>query len=142
MFKLALAFFFMSAVPYCNKCIDDDKGCADSFYFNVVDKITGQNLVFGSSPVYNADSVYLTTTRQGYLGKMSYAGNDKFQSTLLIPVDIFYLRFSATDTDTLMIQYNFVKDHCCASGQYGKVGSILYNGVEAEKVNDVFIFKK
>jgi hypothetical protein len=142
MLKLTLALIFMSAVPYCNKCINNGDSCADSFDFNVVDKTTGQNLVFGSSPVYDADSVYLTTTLQGYLGKMSYAQNNKFQSALLIPVDVFYLRFSATDTDTLIMQYNFAKSNCCANGQYGRVRSIQYNGVEADKVNDVFIFKK
>lgn len=142
MFKLILAFFFMSAVPYCNKCVNNGDSCADSFDFNVVDKTTGQNLVFGSSPVYDVDSVYLTTTLQGYLGKMSYAENDRFQSALLLPVDIFYLRFSATDTDTLRMQYQFVKDNCCANGQYGRVSSIQYNGVEAEKINGIFILRK
>ena len=142
MFKITLAIFLISAVPYCNKCIDDGDSCADSFSFNIVNKANGQNLVFGTNSIYNSDSVYLVTTRPGYPGKMSFAEADKFKSALLIPVDTFYLRLSANDTDTLLMEYNYVKDKCCANERYGRVFNISYNGIKADKVSDVFIFKK
>ncbi len=142
MWKITFALILISAVPYCNKCIDDGDSCADSFSFNVVNKASGQNLVFGSSAVYDSNSVYLVTTRPGYLGKMSYPEIDRFKSALLIPVDTFYLRLSATDTDTLLMEYDFVKDKCCANERYGRISGINYNGITAEKVNGVFIFRK
>lgn len=142
MLKITLALILMSAVPYCNKCIDDGNGCAESFSFNIVHKTNGQNLVFDSSPVYNSDSVYLVTTLPGYYGKMSYAKIDRFESALLMPVDTFYLKLSATDTDTLLMQYDFVKDKCCVNERYGRISSINYNGITAEKLGDVYNFKK
>ena len=142
MLKITLALFLISAVPYCNKCIDDGNSCAESFSFNIVNKANGQNLIFGANAVYHSDSVYLVTTRPGYPGKMSFTDTDRFKSTLLIPVDTFYLTLSATDTDTLLMEYTYVKDKCCANERYGSVSNINYNGIKADKVNDVFILKK
>jgi hypothetical protein len=142
MLKITLLLILISAVPYCNKCIDNGDSCADSFSFNILNKTNGQNLIFGTNAVYNSDSVYLTTTRPGYLGKMSYVEIDRFKSSLLIAVDTFFLKLSATDTDTLLMQYDFVKDQCCVNGQYGRVSAIIYNGFAAEKVDNVFIFRK
>jgi hypothetical protein len=109
MLKLTIAFFLVSAVPYCSKCVDNGDSCADTFAFNIVDATSGNNLVFGSNPIYNQDSVYLTTTIPGYSGKMSHSLNGKFESALLIPVDTFFLRLSPNDTDTLIMKYDFVK---------------------------------
>ncbi len=142
MLKITLALILISAVPYCNKCIDEGDSCADSFLFNVVDKASGQNLVFGSSAVYDSNSVYLVTNRPGYQGKMSYPNINRFKSALLIPVDTFYLRLSANDTDTLLMQYDFVKSKCCVNEVYGRVSGIKYNGIITEKVNDIFILNK
>lgn len=142
MLKLTLAFILISAVPYCNKCIDNGDSCANSFSFNIVDNASSNNLVFGPSAIYNQDSVYLTTTLPGYSGKMSYPRNNRFESALLIPVEIFYLRFSASDTDTLLMKYDFVKSKCCPNDRYGRVSEITFNGTRAQKEGDTFVFRK
>lgn len=142
MLKITLGLILMSAIPFCNKCINDGDSCSDSFSFNVADKANSKDLVFSSSQVYNKDSVYLLTTLPGYLGKMSFAEDDRFTSTLLIPVDTLYLRLSVSDTDTLLISYNFVKDKCCSNERYGRISAIKYNGFIADKVADVFILRK
>jgi hypothetical protein len=142
MLKLIIAFFLVSAVPYCSKCVDNGDSCADTFAFNIVDATSGNNLVFGSNPIYNQDSVYLTTTIPGYSGKMSHSLNGKFESALLIPVDTFFLRLSPNDTDTLIMKYDFVKSKCCTNDRYGRVSEIFFNGSKVRKEGDIYILRK
>jgi hypothetical protein len=127
----------------CDPCYFERGNCADLFYFRVVDKVTQQDLVFTSSPVFQKDSVFLTTNRVGYTGSMSFTDSTRFMSRLSIPVDTFFLRFGANDVDTLLMKYDYVKVKCCkmASG-YGKIQGIKFNGVLAKKAGDTFIFEK
>ena len=131
-------------IESCDPCLGTGYSCADPFSFRLIDKITQQDLVFSPTPVYPKDSVYLTTTLQGYTGPQSYTDSNKFNSMLLIPLDTFYLRISATDTDTLLMSYHFVKEKCCnySSRGFGKLFSIKYNGVVAPKSGETYLFKK
>ncbi len=117
--------------------------CADAFAFKVVDKLSQQDLVFGSPSLYSPDSVYLLTNLSGYTGKMSRVDNSEFISTLVIPADTFFLRLTSIDTDTLLISYDYVKTKCCNSLKgYGKIQSIKYNGINTFKEGHTFIFEK
>lgn len=136
---ITLPFVFIS----CDPCMNERGVCADSFNFRIVDKVSGVDLVFSQNPVYSKDSVYLVTNLSGYQGSMSASDNNKFSSRLLIPVDTFYLRLNSTDTDTMLMSYDFVKTKCCKTAKgYGKVVGIKYNGAVANKLGDIFIFKK
>lgn len=144
--KNFIKIFFASlpvVIISCDPCYGERNNCADSFLFRVVDKVTQQDLVFSPAPVYQKDSVFLTTNRPGYSGPMSYRDSTKFMSALAIPVDTFFLRLSASDVDTLLMDYDYVRVKCCKIGSgYGKIKGIKFNGVPAKKAGDTFIFEK
>jgi hypothetical protein len=145
--KTLIRILAITLLPFiiisCDPCLGEGDACADSFNFRVVNKVNGDDLVFGPNPVYRPDSVYLITTLPGYLGAMSSSDGTKFRSNLLIPLDTFYLHLNSADTDTLLMSYDFVKSRCCKSNRgYGKVTGIKYNGVAAKKKGDVFVFEK
>lgn len=118
-------------------------GCANPFSFRIVDRTTHEDLVFGNNAVYNRDSVYLTVNLPGYLGAMSWADSNKFNSSLLIPLDTFFLRISSSDTDTLLMSYDFVKTKCCKMMTgFGRLTGIRYNGRAAAKQGPVYLFEK
>jgi hypothetical protein len=130
------------ALCSCDPCLEM-RSCADLFTFRIVDKVNQRDLVFDPNPAYNRDSVFLMTTLAGYAGPMSSNDGTKFQSRLVIPVDTFYLRLNSFDTDTLLVNYDYVKYKCCKSPRgYGKVIGIRYNGVNARKDGDTYIFEK
>ena len=137
-FALVASIFFG-----CDPCIGYNGTCADPFSFRLVDKTTQADLVFSATPTYQKDSVYLTIKPPGYPSVVSRIDIDKFTSTLLMPVDTFFLRISSTDTDTLLLNYNFSKSNCCStSGGFGSLEGIKYNGVVANKNGEVYVFKK
>lgn len=141
--KIFCACFLSSVFLSCDPCYGNRGVCAEQFFFKIVNKLTRQDLVFGTSPVYQRDSVYLLTTLTGYPGRMSFYDSTKFMSTLLIPVDTFFLRFSSTDSDTLIMNYDFVKQKCCFNPRgFGRVNGISYNGISAAKTAGVFVFEK
>ena len=143
LYKIIIIIILPFVINSCDPCFGERGVCADTFNFRIVDKASGVDLVFGQIPVYHKDSVYLLTTLPGYQGAMSFNDNHKFSSRLLIPVDTFYLHVSSADRDTLLMNYDFVKSNCCKTAEgYGKVVGIKYNGMNADKQGDTFIFKK
>ena len=141
---ILLMLMIYAATAHCDRCIGTGFGeCAESFSFQIVNKITQQDLVFGQNSVYSPDSVYLFTTRQRYPGHRSSVDSNKFFCFLNIPVDTLYLYLTSADTDTLLITYGYVKAPCCriAPG-YGKILGIKYNGVTAKRQGDIFQLPK
>lgn len=137
MLKLTLVFLLFSAFPHCNKCIDNHERCSDNFDFILVDKSSGENLIFGPNAVYHQDLVYLTTHVPGYRGNHSFFNNEKIQPSVIFPVDTFFLRLSVLDSDTLIMKYDYVDNDCCFNERYGKLSGIIYNGSKAEKKDGV-----
>ena len=133
-----------SILNSCDPCLGVGfTNCADEFSFRIVDKTSKADLVFSPTPTYQKDSVYLTTKLVGYSGAMSRIDVNKFTSTLLIPVDTLFLRISSTDIDTLVLTYEFMKMKCCSNKDgYGKLRSIKFNGVVADKPGNIFEFEK
>ena len=142
MIKITCLLFLLSAFPTCNKCFDSDERCIDNFELELIDKNSGNNLIFGPTALYHPDSVYLTTNIPGYRANYSFFVNEKIQSTLLFPVDTFFLRLSAQDSDTLVMRYDYVKNDCCKNDQYGRIADIIYNGIKAEMINEVYLLRK
>jgi hypothetical protein len=144
-YKQAGVFFFIILLSSCDPCLNE-RTCSDIFSFKIVDKISKQDLVFGFTPVYRADSVFLTTKLPGYLGPMSYADSVKknFNSRLVIPVDTFFLKIGSGDIDTLSMTYEYVKSKCCNYTEkgYGQIRGIIFNGILATKEGDNYIFYK
>ena len=120
------------------------RSCADTFTFKIVYKSSGQDLVFGSSPVYNLDSVYLFTNLSGFgNGKLSGVQNNSVMSNLVVPTDTLFLRLTSTDTDTLFLSYNYVESRCCFSPQgYGQLRSIKHNKNIVTQEDKIYVFKK
>lgn len=139
LYFLSLPLLFIS----CDPCLSM-RSCADTFSFKIVDRLSGQDLIFGTSPIYSSDSVYLLTNLQGYAGSFSRIDNNKFLSTLLIPTDTLFLRLTSTDTDTLFLSYDYVKNKCCnySSRGYGKLQSIKFNQTIAIQEGQTYVFKK
>jgi hypothetical protein len=142
MLNLTFVFLLLAAFPTCNKCFDNDDPCADKFDLVLVDKSSGENLIFGPNPVYQQDSVYLTTNLPGYTANHSFFNNEKIQTSLNFPVDTFFLRLSVLDSDTLIMKYDYVDNDCCANERYGKLSGIIYNDSKAEKIDGVYILFK
>ncbi|HEY9706085.1 MAG TPA: hypothetical protein V6C58_26855 [Allocoleopsis sp.] len=138
-FTLLLGVIFLAGCDPCR----GNRACADTFDFKLIDNINGDDLVFGTNPTYNKDSVYLFTKLQGYSGKMSYPKENKFSSTLLLPVDTFFLHLGSTDTDTLVMFYDFRKVKCCSTNEgFGKLKFIKFNGVNTILENNIHVLRK
>lgn len=137
--------FFLPALLFfgCDRCISS-RSCADPFSFKIVDKSSGQDLVFGTSPVYNVDSIYLFTNLSGY-GNGNFLGvqNNTLMSRLAVPIDTLFLRLTPTDTDTLLLSYNYIERECCFSPQgFGQLRSIKYNKNIVIQQNQIYVFQK
>jgi hypothetical protein len=137
--------FLLFTFSNCDPCLSS-RSCADTFAFRIVNKVSKQDLVFGTAPIYSSDSVYLLTTLPGYAGSISVvdSANKRFASRLLIPTDTFYLKVSVTDLDTIIINYEFVKSKCCnySARGYGQIRSMKFNEKTAAKEGETFIFEK
>ncbi len=139
LYFLSLPLLFIS----CDPC-RGSRVCADTFSFKIVDNSTGQDMVFGSPSIYSSDSVYLLTNRPGYSGNMSRVDNKRFVTTILLPIDTFFLRLTFADTDTLFLSYDYVQTKCCnySPRGFGRLQRITYNQNIALQVGDTYILKK
>ena len=143
--KYSYIVFLLIILSSCDPCVDN-RLCADVFSFKLIDKISKQDLVLGPGRVYSTDSVYLTTKLPGYSGSMSSydSVNKRFQSRLSYPSDTFFLRVSFADTDTILVNYEYLKSKCCeySLSGYGQIKNMQYNGTMAAKVGENYIFEK
>ena len=128
----------------CDPCIH--QSCADPFAFNIVDKSTGKDLIFGTSPVYNPDSIYFLNNPSGHANGGTLGIRSNYLSWELIePIDTLFLRLTSTDTDTLFLSYKYIEGDCCNSPKgFGQLRSIKYNKNIAIKKNkdDIYVLKK
>ena len=139
LFCLLPALLFIA----CDRCMSI-RSCADPFAFKIVDKSSGQDLVFGTSPVYNQDSVHLFTNLSRYgNGNFLRVQNNTLMSGLVDPIDTLFLKLTSTDTDTLFLSYTYIERECCFSPKgFGQLRSIKYNKNIAIKEDDIYVFKK
>lgn len=152
MLRFTLFMFLISAVPHCpgcKKCLDPDGGCADTVPFRVVDKTNGNDLVLGPNRAYHKDSVHLRLKQPSSAGgtyfmhaSHFYMADSIFRSSVHWRVDTFFLYLDQFDLDTLLVQYNYLKDDCCPDNQYGLVSGVLMNGAPAQKSGAHYLFRK
>src|SRR5436190_4960121 len=113
-FVLLVAIAGSFPIYGCDPCLGTGfLDCTSPFSFKVISKSTGEDLVFGQNPTYERDSVYLFTTLPGYSGRTSLIDSNKFTSTLTIPADTFFLHFSPSEIDTLLMSYVYGRNYCC-----------------------------
>jgi hypothetical protein len=128
----------------CDPCLI--KRCAGPFAFKIIDKTTRKDLVFVATPVYSKDSIYLWPNPTGFPGSYAVADtrNNKFTSDLIFPKDTLYLRLSFTDIDTIIMNYERIKNKCCDSRaeEYKRIRGMRFNGRNVVKEGDNFIFEK
>jgi len=127
----------------CDRCIHHS--FADPFAFNIVNKSTGKDLIFGTSPVYNPDSIYFLNNPSGYGNGSSLGIRSNYLSWELVePTDTLFLRLTPTDTDTLLLSYKYIEGHCCNSPKgFGQLRSIKYNkNIAIKNKDDIYVLKK
>jgi hypothetical protein len=128
------------------KCVGDD----DSARFRLVRRTDGSDLVFGSSRLYDKNSIRFyslrgTDTIDHYYGpgpgaslnadSLLYVNGDHRQ------FDTVYLKLTTTDTDTLLYQYATVDGQCCPD--FRMVRSVIYNNVPVSSLDGgYFLLRK
>ncbi|MEO7444571.1 MAG: hypothetical protein ABIT96_11430 [Ferruginibacter sp.] len=122
----------------------------NSIRFRLLDKITGQDLVFGSAAPYRASQLKLyslegndTIFHRVGAGIYPQPGGD---SILFADFDYrkksqAYLQLNNNDRDTLLLTYNIVETSCCES--FTRVAVAQFNNATAGNgPNGSFILKK
>lgn len=126
------------------ECVATHPNCNGNFYFVLLDKSTGRDLIQGTDVKYKLDSI------------TAHAGSDSTVYPIhIIPVtenrlgcelngssDTLYLKLNDSDTDTLLLSFrNERRTKCCAAGSR-IVTDIKYNGKATASENGAFILKK
>jgi hypothetical protein len=123
-----------------NSCECVVKICAAPFSCKLVDKVGHIDLLSGSNPRYNKDSVYLMFA-SGY--RISSYDGAKIYCDMISPLDTLFLRVSSTDLDTLVMSYNYVKSKCCYDAKgFAQLKSIQFNGRIAPLEGGNFLLEK
>jgi hypothetical protein len=142
--KHTVLVFLLFTFSNCDPCLS--LHCTDPFAFKIIDKTTRKNLVFGAPSIYSADSIYLWPNLNGYAGSLARTDslNNKFTSDLVIPKDTLYLRVTSADIDTIIMNYERIKNKCCDSRAegYKRIRGMRFNGRNVVKEGDNFIFEK
>jgi hypothetical protein len=140
-----LAFYLTSCEAKCWQV-----RCSDELNFQLVDKSSQQDLVFGITQKYRLDSMQLNKLpdfklglHQNFLGRITGDYHGLHVSTLEYPIDTSYLRLTFNDIDTITIHYIYEANKCCTSYKgYGKIGAIKYNGKTVIKNGEFYKFEK
>lgn len=141
---LSVLVSIIMACEGCDMCMNSP-GCADTFRFRVVRAGTHDDLVLGPDSIYHKDSVSLYTDMPYLSGHpVAFHDSSSFVTVLALPIDTFFLKLSEADTDTILMQYRFIKTKCCTASSrgYGQITGIQYNGAEAKKDGDIYLFEK
>lgn len=144
MIKYTGLVFLVFILSSCDPCLTFR--CTGPFAFKIIDNTTRKDLVFGTPSIYRADSIYLWPDLNGYPG--SYARTDslnhQFTSDLIFPKDTLYLRVTFADIDTIIINYERIRNKCCDSRAegYKRIRGMRFNGRVAVKEGGAFIFEK
>ena len=138
LFSLLITFF-----PGC-ECLNTI--CEEQIQFRIIDKVTKQDLVFGTSPKYKVDSLYFKQHPDTALSSGYYSSVFVYLQTSLIsntiPYDTIYIRLSANDIDTIMItRKNESSSKCCPNG-FKRITNIKFNGAYATSEGRNFLFEK
>jgi hypothetical protein len=141
-FVLLIVIAWSFSIYSCDECLDRGfMDCTTSFSFRVISQATREDLVFGPNPIYAWDSVYLFAT--AYSGRLSSVDSNKFTSRLTIPVDTFFLHFSQSEIDTLLLSYVYRKAPCCRyPAGYGSLTQIKIKGKALSTENGIFLIEK
>ena len=123
-----------TAISSCDRC--SNIAC-DQFppegYFRIVSATTGQDLVFGSTRIYDKNQIKfysLTTTDTTFFNyqaiKISGTGYDSVLRVRFYPSkEVAYMRLSNGDIDTLNITYKTTTTRCCGNGT--EITNFRYN---------------
>jgi len=120
--------------------------CEDQIQFRIIDKVTKQDLVFGTSPKYKVDSLYFKQRPDTALSSGYYSSVFVYLQTSLIsntiPYDTIYLRLTVNDIDTIILtRKNEGSSKCCPNG-YKRIMNIKFNGTYVTSEGRNFLFEK
>lgn len=145
--KLILAYLFLIAcILACEPCVAVKCSYSMSFFHvSFLDKITQQDLYFGTSAVYDVDSLKIYSV-QGedsifYSVSKNFVNNQdsvlSFQT--LDAVETLFVQFSASDIDTIHLSYVDQSSECCPGSM--QLNHLLYNNTSYE-VQGIIRFSK
>jgi hypothetical protein len=131
----------MGLIPLLTGCFECDKsGCVrppHPFQFRIIDRHTGEDLVFGKNPVYHEDSIRLFYYEDGAWTdlvlrtdsrdvEISYFTNQTLPYISAASyIKDYYLRLSYEDTDTLLLDVRMIDFECCTVFEWRES---YYNG--------------
>jgi hypothetical protein len=148
----SLLILILGLVYYLAACEKKcwEVNCADQLNFQLIDKSSQLDLVFGITPRYKLDSMQLNKLpdfslghHQNFLGSIHGDSHGLYTSTGDHPVDTTYLCLTFNDIDTIIINYIYEVNRCCTSFKgYGKINGIRYNGKIAAKKGEFYKFEK
>ena len=134
----------------CNNCGEDCFYSPDPFDFRIIDRISGEDLLFSELAVYHHDSIRLFYFRGDEetdlpLRKIYSVYEYNFFRNQTVPylsslenIKDFYLQLNHLETDTLLIDVREINLNCCTVFEYAES---YFNGSSMRKnLNDPTVF--
>ncbi len=149
--NFGLIAFVFTILNACNPCRNLD--CLTSRYdfrFEIVDKISGENLVFGQNSIFEfkeirlyalmgSDTVYYPTYREEGFGSMNQ--DTVIAAEIFPPTGVLFLEYPDQSRDTLSLTFSQRDTECC--GFITTITSVTRNGTELfEDLIEPIVFSK
>ena len=143
---LCVAFIATACCWGTRKCLMSENGAT----FRLINAVTGEDLVFGSSRVYDKTQIKFYSLRgadtimhQYIPGAYSNAVQDSFLFVYFgttLP-EIAYIKLNASDTDTVSLRYRIFDKDCCPDVSY--LVPDKFNNKPIESANSgIYLLKK
>ena len=144
--------FFLNLVS-CNidrPCKNASSTCNDSYnsFFRIINKTTGQDLVFGPNTIYDKSKIKIFSTKGVDTTYEIYEPyrliKDNYDSVLslrlLAKVDTIFIKLNPTDIDTIVVSYGLSEGRCCT---FNSIRYLSYNNIGViPNFNGTVEFKK
>lgn len=140
---MKILLFFISILTLTSCCIGNRKCDLGNNYsnFRIIDKTNGNDLLFGSTKIYNKDSItFFSLNADDTIFHRSYPyANPGQDSVLFVEFDYrkqttVFVRLNNVDIDTLILTYPTITLRCCPD--ITSVKPISYNNRTVDQNSD------
>ncbi len=110
-FRVGFFIFHIFLLQGC-ECVVPS--CSQITGFTLIDRVSKNDLIFGSNPLYFKDSMGIKTNQIPYFTPVASMDS----ASLYLPdADTIYLRLNSFEVDTAIVSYSHTKaDYCCHNG--------------------------